>query len=153
MNAGQCCIRAWGRLSKLWWLDDTTDAHACSVDYAACVLRRGHRSVLDEDKIWTGVNANYLHSSCRFKHNPYVNGSPPVRFYCGTPLIASNGHRLGTLCFADHDAHTFDVERCSILNNMAELCVREIERDSVIRRQSMESTEQLVSTSRIYVLQ
>lgn len=82
----------------------------------------------------------------RFKHNPYVNGDPPVRFYCGTPLIASNGHRLGTLCFADHEAHTFDAERCNILNNMAELCVREIERDFVIRRQSMESTEHLVIT-------
>ena len=100
-----------------------------------------------------GNNAANLHSSCRFKHNPYVNGSPPVRFYCGTPLIASNGHRLGTLCFADHEAHTFDAERCNILNNMAELCVREIERDSVIRRQSMESTEQLVSASHIGVSQ
>lgn len=80
----------------------------------------------------------------RFKHNPYVNGVPPVRFYCGTPLIASNGHRLGTLCFADQKPHPFDAERCNILNNMAELCVREIERDFVIRRQSMESTEHLV---------
>ncbi len=71
-----------------------------------------------------------------------------MRFYCGTPLIASNGHRLGTLCFADNEAHSFDAERCNILNNMAELCVREIERDFVIRRQSMESTEQLVSALR-----
>ena len=82
--------------------------------------------------------------TCRFKHNPYVNGDPPVRFYCGTPLIASNGHRLGTLCFADNEAHSFDAERCNILNNMAELCVREIERNAVMRRQSMESTEHLV---------
>ena len=90
------------------------------------------------------IQSSMLNFCCRFKHNPYVNGEPPVRFYCGTPLIASNGHRLGTLCFADHEAHTFDAERCNILNNMAELCVREIERDYVIRRQSMESTEQLV---------
>ena len=73
-----------------------------------------------------------------------MNGNPPVRFYCGTPLIASNGHRLGTLCFADNEAHSFDAERCNILNNMAELCVREIERSAVMRRQSMESTEHLV---------
>ena len=102
--------------------------------------------------LWPQVNTHVsvrqcqlLRVLCRFKHNPYVNGEPPVRFYCGTPLIASNGHRLGTLCFADNEAHTFDAERCNILNNMAELCVREIERDYVIRRQSMESTEQLVT--------
>ena len=75
---------------------------------------------------------------CRFKHNVFVNGDPPVRFYCGTPLIASNGHRLGTLCFADHEPHTFDAERCNILNNMAELCVREIEREYMLRAQAQE---------------
>lgn len=71
-----------------------------------------------------------------------------MRFYCGTPLVASNGHRLGTLCFADNEPHSFDAERCNILNNMAELCVREIERDQAMRRQSMESSpEQLVRSS------
>ncbi len=77
----------------------------------------------------------------RFKHNPFVNGDPPVRFYCGTPLIASNGHRLGTLCFADNEPHEFDAERCNILNNMAELCVREIEREHMMRLQQHESND------------
>ena len=75
-----------------------------------------------------------------------MNGDPPVRFYCGTPLVASNGHRLGTLCFADHEPHTFDAERCNILNNMAVLCVREIERDYMLRQQSQQPSElELVS--------
>ncbi|CAL8470312.1 g9854 [Coccomyxa elongata] len=81
------------------------------------------------------------HKDARFKHNVFVNGDPPVRFYCGTPLIASNGHRLGTLCFADHEPHTFDAERCNILNNMAELCVREIEREYMLREQSQQPSE------------
>jgi GAF domain-containing protein len=77
----------------------------------------------------------------------FVNGDPPVRFYCGTPLVASNGHRLGTLCFADHEPHKFDAERCNILNNMAELCVREIEREYMLREKSQQPSElELVST-------
>ena len=59
-----------------------------------------------------------------------------MRFYAGTPLVASNGHRLGTLCFADPAPHAFDAERCAILNNMAELCVRELERHSAARRRA-----------------
>jgi hypothetical protein len=70
-----------------------------------------------------------------------VNGDPPVRFYCGTPLVASNGHRLGTLCFADPAPHAFDAERCSILNNMAELCVREIEREAAARAAAAQSAQ------------
>ena len=76
-----------------------------------------------------------------FRHNPFVNGDPPVRFYCGTPLVASNGHRLGTLCFADPQPHAFDAERCSILNNMAELCAREIERHSALRAAAQRSLQ------------
>ena len=72
----------------------------------------------------------------RFRHNPFVNGDPPVRFYAGTPLVASDGHRLGTLCFADPAPHTFDAERCAILNNMAELCARELERAAAARRRA-----------------
>lgn len=64
-----------------------------------------------------------------------------MRFYCGTPLIASNGHRLGTLCFADNEPHSFDAERCNILNNMAELCVREIEREYMLRAQRQKPSE------------
>lgn len=32
-----------------------------------------------------------------FNHSEKVKAGPKVRFYCGAPLIASNGHRLGTM--------------------------------------------------------
>ena len=41
-----------------------------------------------------------------------------VRFYCGTPLIGSNGHRLGTLCFVDSKPRKMEAHQCMILNNM-----------------------------------
>ncbi len=69
-----------------------------------------------------------------FRNNAFVTGGFGVRFYVGTPLVASDGHRLGTLCFADAAPRAFDAERCNILNNMAELVVRELERGWAMRR-------------------
>ncbi|KAK9827969.1 hypothetical protein WJX81_002964 [Elliptochloris bilobata] len=69
----------------------------------------------------------------RFRNNAFVTGGFGVRFYVGTPLVASDGHRLGTLCFADAAPRKFDAGRCSILNNMAELVVRELERVWALR--------------------
>lgn len=77
----------------------------------------------------------------RFRNNAFVTGGFGVRFYVGTPLVASDGHRLGTLCFADAAPRKFDAERCNILNNMAELVVRELERAWALRQTHMEAAQ------------
>ena len=66
--------------------------------------------------------------NCRFSDNVHVK--PPngwMRFYCGTPLLASNGHHLGTLCILDSIPREMDASQCALINNFGELVSRHIE--------------------------
>ncbi|BDA44489.1 probable mitogen-activated protein kinase kinase kinase 11 at C-terminar half [Coccomyxa sp. Obi] len=67
------------------------------------------------------------HQDARTRFNSTVVNPPYVRFYCGAPLVATNGHRLGMLCIVDQEPRKFDEERAAILCNLAELVVRELE--------------------------
>lgn len=67
----------------------------------------------------------------RFRDNTLVTGHPFIRFYAGAPLIASNGHRLGSLCVIDRRPRTLDTEQLALLCNFAEMAVREMEKDKL----------------------
>ncbi|KAL3138629.1 hypothetical protein ABBQ32_006391 [Trebouxia sp. C0010 RCD-2024] len=67
----------------------------------------------------------------RFRDSSLVTGHPYIRFYAGAPLIASNGHRLGSLCVIDTEPRSMDTEQMALLCNFAEMAVREMEKDKL----------------------
>eukprot|EP00879_Flechtneria_rotunda_P001352 GHRR01001502.1.p1 GENE.GHRR01001502.1~~GHRR01001502.1.p1 ORF type:complete len:1180 (+),score=462.14 GHRR01001502.1:255-3794(+) len=73
----------------------------------------------------------------RFADNKYVQ-EIGVRFYCGSPLVSSSGHRLGTLCFADTKPRVFDAGSLQIMCNFSELVTRELEKDIALARRQAE---------------
>ncbi|GLC39870.1 hypothetical protein PLESTF_000919300 [Pleodorina starrii] len=79
----------------------------------------------------------------RFRNNPLVLGSPHIRFYAGCPLVATTGGglRLGSLCIIDNKPRPFDAESCNMLANMAEMVVREIEKDLLLEAQKAKSAQ------------
>ncbi|KAI8472786.1 MAG: hypothetical protein J3K34DRAFT_519492 [Monoraphidium minutum] len=72
---------------------------------------------------------NDARKDARFCDLPLISAGE-LGFYAGTPLIASNGHRLGTLCCADPRARdAFDGRQALILANFAELVTKQLEAD------------------------
>ncbi len=55
----------------------------------------------------------------RFANNPLVTGAPHLRFYAGAPLIAAEGHRLGSLCVVDFAPQDFTAREQGILAELA----------------------------------
>jgi GAF domain-containing protein len=70
-----------------------------------------------------------------------------VRFYCGSPLVSSSGHRLGTLCFADSSPRVFDAASMQILVNLSEIVTRELERDVALAQQAAAVAQQPYSNT------
>lgn len=66
----------------------------------------------------------------RLRNNPQVAGDPHIRFYAGAPLLAREGHALGTLCvFDDKPRRLSDTQ----LEALAALC-RQVEAQLELRR-------------------
>lgn len=63
----------------------------------------------------------------RFCGNPLVSGEPLIRFYAGSPLQNPEGHNLGTLCVIDRHPRTFSTEQVKLLEELAQLVLRELE--------------------------
>ena len=61
----------------------------------------------------------------RFAANPMVLGEPFIRFYVGQPLRGPSGHKVGTLCLADHEAREFGDHDLTMLGQIGKLVERE----------------------------
>jgi signal transduction histidine kinase len=55
----------------------------------------------------------------RFSENPFVLGSPKIRFYAGAPLVAPNGHILGTVCVFDTRPRELSPEQVKALQALS----------------------------------
>lgn len=55
----------------------------------------------------------------RFANNPYVTGTPHVRFYAGAPLVTPNNIVLGSLCVIDNKPRTITENQKEALKLLA----------------------------------
>lgn len=63
----------------------------------------------------------------RFCTNPLVTTDPKICFYAGTPLQSRDGHNLGTLCVIDVLPRHFSANQVKLLEDLAQLVLREFE--------------------------
>jgi PAS domain S-box-containing protein len=66
------------------------------------------------------------HADPRFATNPLVVDDPSLAFYAGHPLRAPSGHKLGTLCVADHRPRRLDADDLAVLRDLAAVAEREL---------------------------
>lgn len=60
----------------------------------------------------------------RFRHNPFVQGEPNIRFYAGMPLLTETGLALGTLCVIDSAPRSLNVQQKAALGVLANSAMR-----------------------------
>lgn len=68
------------------------------------------------------------------RDNPQVTGDPHIRFYAGAPLIAREGHALGTLCVVDHKPRQLTPAQTEALGALQ----RQVEAQLELRRRLIE---------------
>jgi two-component system NtrC family sensor kinase len=90
----------------------------------------------------------------RFLDNPLVIGSPGIRFYAGAPLIAPNGHVLGTICVLDTKPKQLSPAQIAALESLSRqaMSLMESRRRLMINERTTEvllRTEKLAAIGRL----
>lgn len=73
-------------------------------------------------------------ADAKLRDNPQVTGDPHIRFYAGAPLIAREGHALGTLCVVDHKPRHLTPAQTEALGALQ----RQVEAQLELRRRLIE---------------
>lgn len=68
----------------------------------------------------------------RFSDNPLVTGEPRIRFYAGAPLIAPDGHALGTVCVIDSSPRELPADKVAALRALSRQVVAQLELRRVV---------------------
>lgn len=67
------------------------------------------------------------HADSCFASNPFVTGSPFIRFYAGVPLKNREGAFLGTLCVTDSVPRSFNADQLATLEKLSQLVISFLE--------------------------
>lgn len=87
-------------------------------------------------------------SDSRFTSNPFVLGSPWIRFYAGVPLINREGHAIGTFCIMDPVPKVLSELENDLLGMLANQALKLLE----FRREIIKGHELSEQTRRYYEL-
>lgn len=79
---------------------------------------------IKQDGVMQVVNACL---DARFADNALVTADGGIRFYAGAPLITREGHAIGSLCIIDKLPHQLSHTEASVLQDLAEMVVTQIE--------------------------
>ena len=80
----------------------------------------------------------------RFSRNPYVTGTPAIRFYAGMPFRGREGYRMGSLCVLD----TVPRELTDAQQKALRALSRQVESELELQRTLRELTEACASSVR-----
>ena len=97
--------------------------HGLEVDETAREISFCSHAIRDDEM----MVVNDARNDERFADTPLVTGEPYIRFYAGAPLIASSGHRLGTVCVIDREPRQLNEVQTSVLQVLRDAVVRELE--------------------------
>ena len=95
-----------------------TAERALPREHAFC----GHAIVCEQPLVVTDAA-----SDPRFADNPFVTGSPGIRFYAGVPIRSAGGLAIGTLCAMGVEPRVLTADELCVLIDLADIVQHEVQ--------------------------